>query len=192
MDHVILIKRLCDDLGISGTVLSWFSIYLSNGTQRVIIDGVSSNKFNLNYGVPQGSCLGPLFFIIYTSKLFKIIDVHLPNVRCFGDDTQLFLAFKPGSELDTASAVQAMKSCIADVHQWMLSEKLKLNLDKTEFFIIGMRQQPEKVNIDHLRVDNHLTELSTVVKNLGSWFDSRLNMLQHINKTCSSVFFPSL
>ena len=132
--------------------------------------------------------MGPLFFIVYISKSFKIIEAHLPNVHCFADDTQLYLAFKPGSKLDEATAVQAIEFCIADVHQWMLFEKRKLKPDKTEFLIIGTKQQLEKVNIDHLRVGNHLTEPPTVVKNLGSWFGSRLNMLHHINKTCSFAF----
>ena len=140
----------------------------------------------MNFGVSQGPWLGPLLFIVYKSELFKIIEAHLPNVHCFADDTQLYLAFKLGSKLDEAIAVRAMESCIADVHQWMLPEKLKFNPDKTESLIIGTRQQLEK---DHLRMGNHLTESPTVVKNLGSWFDFMLNMLHHINKTSSSTFF---
>ena len=144
----------------------------------------------MNFGVPQGSCLGPLLFILYTSKLFKIIESHLPNAHCFADDTQLYLSFKPGTMLDEANAVRAMEACIAevhDVHQWMLSQKLKLNPEKTEFMIIGTRQQLEKVNIDSLQLGDFWE--SFVAKNLGSWFDAKLNMSQHINKTCSSAFF---
>ena len=82
-----------------------------------------------------------------------------------------------------------MESCIADIRRWMLSKKLKLNDDKTEFLIIGTRQQLEKVNIEELCVGSHFIKPSSVVKNLGSWFDSKLNMLVHINKTCSSFFY---
>ena len=132
-----------------------------------------------------------LFFscTLYTSKLFKIIKAHLPNVHCYADDTQLYLAFKPGTNLD--AAVKVTESCITEIRRWMLSEKLKLNVDKTEFVIIGTKQQLEKVNIDHLCVGDHRIKPSSVVKNLGSWFDSKLNMLCHIQKTWRllSAFF---
>ena len=189
VDHAILLECLRNDLGVSGTVLSWFSSYLTNRTQTVLIDDAYSDKFDVKFGVPQGSCLGPLLFTVYTSELFRIIENHLPNCHCYADDTQLYLAFKPGSDYDQAAAVSAMESCISDIRRWMLSKKLKLNDDKTEFLIIGTRQQLEKVNIEELCVGSHFIKPSSVVKNLGSWFDSKLNMLVHINKTCSSSFF---
>ena len=65
VDHAILIDRLSTEFGVTGPVLNWFTSYLSNRSQRVSIDGVLSEKFNLDCGVPQGSCLGPLLFVIY-------------------------------------------------------------------------------------------------------------------------------
>ena len=171
-------------------MLNWFTSYLSNRSQRVSIDGVLSEKFKLDCGVPQGSCLGPLLFVIYSSKLFQIIEKHLPNVHCYADDTQLYLAFKPGNDNDEVAAFRALESCIAVIRRWMLSDKLKLNLDKTEFLIMGTWQQLAKIKIENLCVgDCRVTPSSTAVKHLGSWFDSRLNMLTHIDKTCSSAFY---
>ena len=72
LDHRILLDRLQFDFGISGSALNWIESYLSNRTQRIYIDGVLSSNFNLKFGVPQGSCLGPLLFSLYASKLFKI------------------------------------------------------------------------------------------------------------------------
>ena len=69
VDHRILSDRLQFDFGI----------YLSNRTQRIYIDGVLSSNLNLKFRVPQGSCLGPLLFSLYASKLFKIVESHLPN-----------------------------------------------------------------------------------------------------------------
>ncbi|CAB4003826.1 Hypothetical predicted protein [Paramuricea clavata] len=184
VDHAILLECLHNDLGVSGTVLLWFSSYLSNRTQTVLIDDAYSDKFDVKFGVPQGLCLGPLLFTVYTSELFRIIENHLPNCHCYADNTQLYLAFKPGSDYDQAAAVSAMESCIGDIRRWMLSKKLKLNDDKTEFLIIGTRQQLGKVNIEELCVGSHFIKPSSVVKNLGSWFDSKLNMLSLFNNIC--------
>ena len=86
-------------------------------------------------------CLGPLLFVIYSSKLFNIVNKHLPNVNAYADDNQ----FKPVDYTNETVAVSSIQSCIRDVLNWMLMDKLKLNLDKTEFRILGTRQQLEKV-----------------------------------------------
>ena len=179
VDHAILIDRLSTEFGVTGPVLNWFTSYLSNQSQRVSIDGVLSEKFNLDCGVPQGSCLGPLLFVIYSSKLFQITEKHLPNVHCYADDTQLYLAFKPGNDTDEVAALCTLESCIADIRRWMLSDKLKLNSDKTEFLIMGTWQQLAEIKIENLCVgDCCVTPSSTAVKNLGSWFRFQA---EHVN-----------
>ena len=91
VDHQILLERLSDEVGIRGTALNLFRSYLSDRSQGVSVHGVISRPFDLNCGVPHGSCLGPLLFIIYASKLFKIVKHYLPDAHCFADDTQLYL-----------------------------------------------------------------------------------------------------
>ena len=81
VDRKILISRLKSSLGIRGNVLNLFSSYLANRSQCVSVDGFVSNSFPLPQGVPQGSCLGPLLFTIYASKMFQIIRNHLPDVH---------------------------------------------------------------------------------------------------------------
>ena len=143
----------------------------------------------MDFGVPQGSCLGPLLFVIYSSKLFNIVNKHLPNVHAYADDTQLYLAFKPGDYANETAAVSSILSCIRDVQNWMLMDRLKLNPDKTEFLILGTRQQLEKAITSHLVADESQISPSTKVKYLGSWFDSNLDMLSHVNNICSSSFY---
>ena len=87
--------------------------------------------------MPQGSCLGPLLFILYTSRLFDIIQTHLPDVHCYADDTQLYLSFCPNAVENQVSALSAMEGCIHDVRTWMHSNGLMLNDNKTEFVIFG-------------------------------------------------------
>ena len=81
VDHCILLQRLRSSLGLQGKVLSWLSSYLSGRSQQILVNGTLSKSFDLECGVPQGSCLGPLLFTIYRSTLFEIIKDHLPNVH---------------------------------------------------------------------------------------------------------------
>ena len=113
VDHRILLDRLQFDFGISGSALNWIESYLSNRTQRIYIDGVLSSNLKLKSGIPQGSCLGPLLFSLYASKLFKIVESHLPNPHCYADDRQLYIAFRSGNDLEETAAITSMESCIA-------------------------------------------------------------------------------
>ena len=99
VDHTILLRRLETLFGVTGDALKWIASYLSTRSQRVTINGVLSNRFDLSFGVPQGSCLGPLLFSAYASKLFQVIKNHLPNAYAYADDTQLYLSFKPDSSM---------------------------------------------------------------------------------------------
>ena len=148
-----------------------------------------SDRFGIDFGVPQGSCLGALLFVIYSSKLFNIVNKHLPNVHAYADDTQLYLGFNPGDYANVTAAVSSIQSCIPDVQSWMMMDRLKLNPDKTEFLILGTRQQLEKVIISHLVVGESRIGPSTKVNSLGSWFDFNLDMLSHVNNICSSSFY---
>ena len=187
VDHAILLNRLKSDFGISGNVLSWFKSYLYQRSQSVSINGHTSKKFEVKCGVPQGSCLGPLLFVLYASKLFTIIERHLPQVHAYADDTQLYVAFKPDPEHAT-NAVAAMEACINDIRKWMLADRLKINDDKTEFLVIGTRQQLAKVNIDSINVGTVEVSSSSEVKNLGCWLDNQLKLNSHINRLCKSAF----
>ena len=158
-------------------------------SQRILFDGVKSDSFDLRFGVPQGSCLGPLLFVVYDSKLFEIIQAHLPDAHCFADDTQLYLSFKPNSPTDQAVAVCAMERCISDLRKWMYQDKLKINDDKTEFLTIGSTQQLLKINPCTVRVGTTDIKPVSEVRNLGSWFDSNFSMSIHISKSCSAAFF---
>ena len=83
VDHGILLRRLNTSFGIRGRALKWFSSYLLGRSQRILFDGVKSGSFDLRFGVPQGSCLGPLLFVVYASELFEIIQAHLLDAHCF-------------------------------------------------------------------------------------------------------------
>ena len=122
-------------------------------------------------------------------KLFDIIEYHLPKVHCYADDTQLYLSLRADDTMSRAADVAAMESCIRDIRQWMLHDRLMINDTKSEFLIIGTRQQLNKVNIPGIVVGESNISPTRCVRNLGSWFDSELTMNTHITRTCSAAFF---
>ena len=72
VDHAVLLKRLNTDFGSQGTVLNWYRSYVSGKTQHLSLNGMKFDSFDLECGIPQGSCLGRLLFVMYASKLFEI------------------------------------------------------------------------------------------------------------------------
>ena len=153
------------------------------------VNGTFSERFVLDHGVPQSSCLGPLLFIIYLSKLFKVIRDQLPEAHCYADDTQLYLSFKPHSGVSQTAAINAMECCIEKIREWMIRNKLMINDGKTEFILIGTRQQSCKLQPCAISVGHDTITASTQVKNLGCWLDSHLNMSKHVTTMCKSAFF---
>jgi len=123
IDHSLLIDRLKYKLGVNGTALAWFSSYLTNRRQRIHLNGSVSEIFALNYGVPQGSCLGPLLFIIYASEMFSVIESHQPSSHAYADDTQLYCSINPYCVNDQVVAVQGMENCISNVRDWITASK---------------------------------------------------------------------
>jgi len=109
VDHKILLHRLQSSFGITGTALKWFKSYLSERSQRVFLEGCFSESSRLPHGIPQGSCLGPLLFTTYSSKLFEVIKDHLPVAHAYADDTQLYLSFRPDTTSSQSDAIEAME-----------------------------------------------------------------------------------
>ena len=146
----------------------------------------------MNCGVSHGSCLEPLLFTIYTSSLLEVDEKYLPSVHCYADDTQLYVSFRPADETDETGhldAITAINCCIKAIGCWMHENKLLLNEEKTEFLLIGTKQQLAKVDIGHIKVGKVNIAPHSPVKNLGVWFDSNLSMIDHITKTCSAAFY---
>ena len=112
----------------------------------------------------QGSCLGPILFTLYASKLFELAKTHLPEVHCYADDTQAHISVSPKLK----SALKSMENCMSDIRSWTLNDNLKWNDDKTEFRITGTPQQLEKVNITSFHVGNSDIHPVPTARNLGS------------------------
>ena len=129
IDHQILLTRLQHSFGISGPALSWFSSYLSNRTHAVTINSLQSEHTTLHYGVPQGSVLGPVLFILYTQPLFNLVSKHAVSHHAFADDNQLYKI----STLDAIhQSIETLQTCTIDVKSWMTANKLQLNDKKQQ------------------------------------------------------------
>ena len=188
IDHDIMINLLENDFGITDQALSWLKSFLSGRKQRVVIGQQQSEDFDVISGVPQGSCLGPLLFIMYTSQLFHLVKKHLPTAHGYADDTKLYLSFRPISTVSQDHAIQAMEDCISDIHNWTTHHRLMMNDDKTEFLIIGSRQQLAKINISNVHVGSSEILPVNSVRDLGAWLDETMSMDVHIGKICSKAF----
>jgi hypothetical protein len=116
----MLLKRLQHDFGICGSALEWFSSYLTGRTQSVIVDGHISAPDPICFGVPQGSVLGPVLFVLYTSPLSAVMDRHSVLHHSYADDSQLQ---KSASPREIPELIQSMQSCIEDVKSWMTVNK---------------------------------------------------------------------
>ena len=100
--------------------------------KRMTIDASMSMDFSLDCSVPQGSCMGPLWFVIFTSSLLKIIESHLPQVHCYADDTWLYLSFRPAQD----AVHRATEVFIKDIQKWISDGRQLLNDTKTEFMFL--------------------------------------------------------
>ena len=187
VDHCLLIKRL-QQLGLNGTVLQWFASYLLDRSQSVQIHDKCSAPSNLQYGVPQGSVLGPVLFSLYTCSLGKIMCKYNVNYHFYADDAQIYVSFKP-TQNDADYALNKLESCVTEIREWMTDNFLKLNDDKSEFSVFGSKCLRDKVNIPHFRIGNSSIVPASKVRNLGAYFDMDMTLNHHISEICKSSSF---
>jgi hypothetical protein len=186
VDHEILLRRLNIAFGIDGLALQWIESFLTERTQQISYNGHLSSVGSLLCGVPQGSVLGPLFFLLYTAELFEVIAECGLVGHCYADDTQTYISVPA---VDAASAVQQFAVCVGRIESWMGSNRLKLNAEKTQVIWIGSRQQLDKVDISELQLQSAIVQFTDTVSDLGVMVDSQLNMSAHVTAVSRSCMF---
>ena len=188
VDHDILLKRLQSKFGITDNALKWFKSYLFNRTQFVSIDDNKSKTFNLECGVPQGSILGPILYLLYTSPLADILRRHNMLFHLYADDTQLYVSFSCNDDIDLDLTTVNIESCLSDINNWMTLNKLKLNKSKTELLYFYSKHSPQKT-FNPLRFGPDLIHPSPSTRNIGVIFDNTMSMSPHINSICKNAFY---
>ena len=127
----IHMRRLRESYNVTGVALaSWISSYLTGRLQCVVHSGSQSSYDSIAFGVPQGSVLGPLLFVLYTADLVPLIQRHSLHCHLYADDTQVYGWCQPH---DAVALQDSMSDCIDDVLQWTSSNRLQLNSSKTEY-----------------------------------------------------------
>ena len=191
IDHSILLSRMESVLGVRGSALQWFKLYLLGRKQRIKINDDFSENQEILWSVPQGSVLGALLFLIYIIPLAQLIRSYGLNNHGYADDTQLCLSFKKTSDnAIVKSEILNLEKCLCDISVWMSQNKLKLNNDKTEIILFGSKKHLAELNIKSLSVaGTDVSVASEPVRNLGAMFDSLLIMAPHVKSVVKKSSF---
>ena len=175
VDHRILLNLLETSYGIKSKALQWFANYLQGRPCAVNIGSSFSDFICLLFGVPQGSILGPILFIMYTKHIQHIAKKYGLYIQLYADDTQLYIAFKrnPGSIHSTKCDIE---NCITEIKKWMCSMSLKLNEGKTMLLFLN-KPSVEADDTTKFSIQACSSEIVEVdwqmhkdIKSLGTWF----------------------
>ena len=148
------------------------------------MNGSCSKSFPIPYGVPQGSVIGSLMFILYIGPLGKIINSHHGVQHIvYADDTQIYLILKPTEQVE---AMHRLKDCIEDVKKWSVSNKLQLNEVKTEMLHITSQFRNSN-RIPNFELQTGSIQCSESARDLGVLLDDNLALHQHIRNVCRSA-----
>jgi hypothetical protein len=174
ISHDLLLQKLTK-YGVHNVELQWFKSYLSDRSQFVTYNNKSSNYCNLTLGVPQGSTLGPMLFMLFVNDL----PMYINNGRCamYADDTVVYV-----SSDTVAGASQSLNDVLNNVHNWFTSNRLVLNVSKSNAMLIGNGSAAENHNNFDVLLDNSPLHTVQCTKYLGVNVDDQLKFDQHIHE----------
>lgn len=175
INHNILLCKL-DHVGVRGIANQWLYSYLHNRKQFVELEEQTSSRRTVLHGVPQGSILGPILFLIYINDIINVSNVL--RFVLFADDTNIF---KSGTDLK--QLCQEVSIELQKLHQWFNSNKLSLNVEKTNFMVFGNRSQANCV----VKINEHSLQQVNSTKFLGVDIDERIKWTNYIDKVANKV-----
>lgn len=178
VNHDILLSKL-EHYGVRGVALQWFKNYLSCRTQFVQYNGHSSSSSNIKCGVPQGSILGPLLFLLYINDLCKVSKVL--DMILFADDTNIFY-----SHQDPNYLMEIVNSELKKLTSWFQANKLSINVKKSNFVIFKPRQNRQTLDLN-FTISNYAIDRVNEVVFLGVILDEHLSWKSHIHSVTRKV-----
>lgn len=182
IDHHILLQKL-EFYGIKNNEAAWFKSYLENRAQVVNLNGELSDKNYLSLGVPQGSVLGPILFMLYVNDLSR--HVYLGSANLYADDTIIYCTGNTIEEVNSK-----LQICINHASQWYRGNRLVLNSEKSNTILISSRakvkQYMEGLSTE---LNEHLLEQTTSVDYLGVRIDHILSWDDHVSRLCKTLSF---
>ena len=179
LNHEILFAK-SEHYGIRGIALQWIKSYFSDRKQFVQFNETSSFKQTTRCGVPQGSILGPLLFLLYINDLPNA--ARMAETLLFADDTSIFY-----SHSDPKHLISVLNTELTEIDNWMKSNKLSVNIKKTSYIIFKSRQKKISVNLPAIVFDNQHLKQEQVIKFLGIYIDENHTWKPHINYVCKKI-----
>lgn len=181
IDRNRLIEKL-QNYGVKEIALSWFSDYLSDRSHVTRVNGFISQEISSDMGVPQGSVLGPLLFILYINDVDKILRNSF--VSLFADDTLVSVSGKNFHQL-----FNTINSELSILHNWLCVNRLKLNSSKTKYMVFGSKHNCKRFleNNYPICINTEIIEHTNKIKYLGVILDSQLNFSQNIDYICRKI-----
>ena len=179
VQHDVLLEKL-SLLGLEAGVVSWFKSYLTDRKQRVLANNTHSSFLTVTQGVPQGSVLGPLFYILYADDIVGTIK-HC-KIALYADDTVLYT-----SNQDFVCFARYMKDDINALLNWCDTNGIKMNTDKTKIMLFGNPKWLEKLPEVAMHIDGSPIDRVNSYKYLGVELDSQLNYNRHVRKLLSGA-----
>ena len=179
VDHEIMLRKL-DCYGIRGHANMFFRSYLINRRQFTVANGVQSDIGFVKCGVPQGSVLGPLFFLLYINDIYRAVGRNA--VRLFADDTSLL-----SYGLNLNDVIIQAKELFDKLYHWCVANKLSINSDKTNFVLFHMKNKPVPNDFDSIRTNHMTIRRVKIINYLGLVIDENLYWNAHADFVCASL-----
>ena len=173
VNHDILLMKL-QHYGIRNNMFSWYKSYLTDRKQFVSFNGQNSETLETNCGVPQGSVLGPLLFLLYINDLPNISKAL--NFYLFADDTNMYYESKSLIDME-----KTINKELSKLYLWLNVNRLSLNLDKTHFIIFHPYNKPLKKQIT-IKINKKAIKEQCFIKYVGVLIDSKLSWKHHVSK----------
>ena len=186
VDQDKMLKILHDDIGVRGVALKWFKSFLCGRTQKVKIGDEYSSEVELDYGVTQGSILGPKLFNIYAKPFPEELKIVSVSVEGYADDHQLLKGFNLVFQVEVL--VEGIQKTFDVIENWMKENFLKLNSDKTQIMIVAPEGILEDILIKGTFINGKCIRFVKSAKNLGVYIDSNLSMDVQVQKAVTSCF----